>query len=397
MRVFLAIAVLTAASIPTLQANTPGLTPEQDHQARQLLAKLGSQDFRTREKASQALVKMGRAIEPLLRDGMSSSDAEVRFRCRTILPLAMNYDLEKRIQAFLADKTDKAPLPGWEKFKSAVGSDEAARDMFASMHRIDTDMIEALDKDPTKVRDRVASKCTEFMMSRNGYGYNAPVQSDQIALLLYVVGQPGLKLDVSARSNFSNALHSLSYQPAGKQVLRGNEMIRKLVVKYLSSWTDMTIHSDVYLLVNLELTEGLDIARAMLKKANNQPWVRAMALGAVAKIGGKSAVPDLLSYLEDKGSCGTTTFGFNNKNVTMTTQLRDVALGLLVHVTGQNLNEYEFAYMKIFPGNFAANNIFMSPTLLGFGDDAARTTAQKKWKAWYEKNGAALPAAPKAP
>jgi hypothetical protein len=373
-------------------ANTPALSREDNEKALQLLRKLGAKDFKIRESASIELVRMGRAVEPILRAGMADSDPEIRFRSRYLLPLAMNYDLEKRIQAFLTDTTNKSPLPGWSRFKEVAGDDGKSRNLFAAMHRTDTEILELIDKDPASAQSKISARCSEFMMTRSYNGYNTPVAIEQLALLLYAIQDPKLKLDASARPNFSNALHSLSYQPASKNLLKNDEVIRKLIVKYLSSWTENTIHSDVYLLVNLEIKEGTDIARGMLKKSGNQPWSRAMAMGALAKLGGKEVIPELLPYLEDKGSCGTTTFGVNNKNVTMSTQLRDVALGLLVHLTGQNLNDYDFAYIKVFPGNFSSVNLFMSPTLLGFSDDKARDASMKKWKQWYEKEKANLPA-----
>ncbi len=323
---------------------------------------------------------MGRAVEPILRAGMSDSDPEIRFRSKYLLPLALNYDLEKRIQAFLVDRADKSPLPGWTRFKAAVGDDAKSRDLFAAMHRADTELLELMDKDPSAAQNKIAAHCNEFAMTRN-YGYNMPVVAEQVAMLLYAIQDSRMKFDGTARANFSNALHSLSYQPTGKEVLKNNEVIRRLVVKYLSAWTETTIHSDVYLLVNLEIKEGVDIARAMIKKSSTQPWTRAMAMGALAKIGGKNVIPELLPFLEDKSSCGTTTFGFNNRNVTMSTQLRDVALGLLVHLTGQSLNDYDFAYVKVFPANFSTVNLFMSPTLLGFSDQKARRRLAEKMEA----------------
>src|SRR5262245_41519527 len=92
--------LLLLASAP-VWANTP-LAEAEAEKARQLVRQLGSTDFRAREQASYQLVKMGSAVEPILREGLDYPDPEVRYRCRHILPLAMSYDLERRLQAFLA-------------------------------------------------------------------------------------------------------------------------------------------------------------------------------------------------------------------------------------------------------------------------------------------------------
>src|SRR5262249_20374412 len=146
---------------------------------------------------------------------------------------------------------------------------------------------------------------------------------------------------------------------------------------------------DMYLLVNLDLKECVDIARGLLKKQSLPPSVRAMALAALAKFGGESAVTEILPYLEDKTRCGTTV-SFNNNNLTMTTELRDVALGFLVYLTDQSFNDYEFAITH-FPGNFSSQSLFMSPTMLGFSDDKSRDASMKKWQEWYAKEKSSLP------
>ena len=57
-----------------------------DVHARQLVRDLGANDYRTRERASGQLVRMGSAVEPILREGLAAPDPEVRSRCRHILP-----------------------------------------------------------------------------------------------------------------------------------------------------------------------------------------------------------------------------------------------------------------------------------------------------------------------
>jgi HEAT repeat protein len=391
---YLASAGLLVAMAGSAAANSPVLSREENERAHQLLQKLGAKEYKIRESAASELVKMGRAVEPVLRQGLTDADPEIRYRSRYLLPLALTYDLEKRIQVFLTDRQDKAPLPSWIKFKEVVGDDQNTRAIFAAMHRTETELLELLDKNPAAAQSKISTRCNEFMMSRN-FNYNAPVAAEQIALLLFATQHSKLKLDDIARANFSSALQSLSFQAVGKSTLKNNGVVRKLIVKYLSNLNEFTIHSDMYLLVNLDLKEGLDIARTLLKKSTNQPWVKAMAIGVMAKLGGKEVVPELLPYLHDKTSCGTMQMNFNNnKNLTMTTQLRDVALGMLVHLTGQNLNDYEFAYVKMFPGNFSSQNLFMSPTMLGFSDDKGRDLSMKKWQDWYAKEKVILPAAP---
>src|SRR5262249_61797623 len=110
---------------------------------RRRVRQLGAAAFRAREQASNELVRMGPAVEPILREGLDYPDAEVRFRCRHLLPLAMTYDLERRLQVFLAGKeTKEQPAPaGWSRFKEVAGDEAGSRELFAAMHRYDNEPL----------------------------------------------------------------------------------------------------------------------------------------------------------------------------------------------------------------------------------------------------------------
>src|SRR5438105_7017625 len=127
----------------SLGATDSALSPEQAKLARQLVGQLSNPSFRVREDASARLVKFGRAVEPILRQGLASKEAETRLRCQRLLPLAMRYGLEIRIRDFLADPEGAAaPLAGWARLQKLAGSDEDARDLFVDLHRLDPEFME---------------------------------------------------------------------------------------------------------------------------------------------------------------------------------------------------------------------------------------------------------------
>jgi hypothetical protein len=107
-----------------------------------------------------------------------------------------------------------------------------------------------------------------------------------------------------------------------------------------------------------------------------------MAMAILGKIGTKENIADLLPFLEKKEVFQTVTVN----QTEIKTELRDVALAGLAQLSGHRLQDYNFAYLKMFANaNF---NILMSPGMLGFSDDATREAAIKKWKDWYEKEKA---------
>ena len=364
-------------------ANTPSpsLSPEQYSEALQLYHQLGDRSFKVRETASGQIVRFGRAVEPILREGLSNPDPEIRSRCRRLLPLAMHYDLEKQIAAFLADKDEKSatPLAGWARFKELVGKDEPAKDLFISMHRFDTEFMDELEQKPADLSLKLNARCQEFMYQRN-MGRNSKITPAQLGLMLFAIQDPKVNIEPQAASFFSSGLFSLSYQPHGKELMRDNPAIRKLLIQFVTNSNNhMMMFNNMYLIANLELKEGVDIAKRIIQTADRDPYTRAMAIGVLGKVGSRENIPDLLPFLDKKDTVGS----MNVNNMQINTQMRDVALAGLVQLSGQKLNDYNFAYLKMFAN--ANVNIFMSPGMLGFNDDATRDASIKKWKDWYEK------------
>src|SRR5260370_40166579 len=85
-------------------AKTPELSPTEREEAVKLIAQLGNPSFKIREDASQRLVKFGRAVEPVLRQGFTYPAAEMRRACGRLLPPASTYHPDKPLPAFLANK-----------------------------------------------------------------------------------------------------------------------------------------------------------------------------------------------------------------------------------------------------------------------------------------------------
>src|SRR5262249_42103497 len=228
--------------------------------------------FKVREAASSQIVRFGRAVEPILREGLNNPDPEIRSRCRRLLPLAMHYDLEKHIAAFLADKTEKNPTPlaGWARFKELVGKDNEAKELFVNMHRFDTDFLEALELKPADLLQKLNARCQEFMFQRNA-GQNQMTPA-QLGLMLFAVQDPKLNLDPQAASFFSSGLHSLSYQARGKEMMRDNPAIRKLLIQFVTNNSNhMMMFNNLYLIANLELKEGVEIARKIIQSSDRDP------------------------------------------------------------------------------------------------------------------------------
>jgi HEAT repeat protein len=389
MRRFIVFAavVMTGISLPAASlgadSKSAELTPAETARLRGLIQQLGDRSFKVREHAASQIVAYGRLAAPFLREAQNNSAAEIRTRSARLLPIAMQHDLEKIIKSFLDDKDGKqsAGLAGWGRFKEVAGNDETARQLFVDLHRVDNDLLEQIDSDPAGAATKVNARCQEFMQARN-FG-QAVGTTTQVAVMLFAVLNPKLKLDANSQNMFSSGLYTMSFQQRGKDMLKENSAVRRMLVQYILTGSQTVNYQNMYLVANLELKEGVDIAKKFLKGSERDPYTRSMALAILGKIGSRSEIPEVLPFLDNTSSVGSVQFG---NGVNINTQMRDVALATLVQVSGLNMADYDFAYLKAFNNNMGRVNLnfALSPGMLGFSDDATRLASIKKWKVWYE-------------
>jgi hypothetical protein len=294
----------------------------------------------------------------------------------------MQHDLERLIKEFVDNKDKPTSLAGWDRFKEVAGNEEEARQLFVDLHRVDNEFLELIDSDPSAASTKMSGRCQEFMQARN-FGQHIGT-STQVALMLFAILHPKLKIDANAQSFFSSGLYTMSFNPRGKELLKENTAMRKMLVQYILASNQNVNYQNMYLVANLELKEGVDIAKKYLKTSERDPYTRSMALAILGKIGSRTEIPEVLPFLDKSDSVGSVQFG---NGIQINTQMRDVALAALVMLSGQNLNDYNFAYLKAFNNNQRRMNFnfALSPGMLGFSDDATRTAALKKWRDWYEE------------
>jgi hypothetical protein len=126
---------------------------------------------------------------------------------------------------------------------------------------------------------------------------------------------------------------------------------------------------------SLQMKEGLPVALKVALSRRTNPWTRGEALLFVARLGDKDQVGKLEVLLKDSTRLGV--MGLNN--ITITTQVRDLALATMLTLSGQPLQDYGFPFFKAIPGADLRSN---GTHCAGFVDDEGRAAALKKWKDW---------------
>lgn len=341
----------------------------------QLVDQLGDDSYEVRERAAKQLIELGLDAKDALLQGTHHFDVEVRTRCTRIWSKVQVLDLEKRLAAFLKDPDNPtANFAGWSRYRKLLGDDRPARELFVDMQRSEPGLLDAMEKSTKAAGEMVAILCREYqqhmIMRLNGRREEVPLGS--VAALVFVGSQPELKLDIQSASMIYNFVNQQAFQRA----LQGGAF-QQHTRKLLGLWVGRPAEShmayqSMMLAMRFDLKEGLEPALKMVRDGGTNASQRAYAVVAVGKLGGKAHVEDIKKLLDNQSVCAT--YQVNNKRIT--TQLRDVALAVAVHLTGQSLEQYGYNRVQ------RNQQMLFYPYSLGFEESSQRDKAFAKWRQW---------------
>ena len=151
--------------------------------------------------------------------------------------------------------------------------------------------------------------------------------------------------------------------------------LRRLIVEpeVASDTThDNFAFQNLWLAFNFDLREGLDLAQRVLHNEPVPAEVAPFAMLVVARFGTRDQMPLIEPLLKDS----TPIVSEENEGERMSTQLRDVALAALIHLSGQDTKVYGF------DESLPSQQIVFQPGKYGFANSAKRNLAHKKWSDW---------------
>ncbi|MBI3838779.1 MAG: hypothetical protein HY288_12710 [Planctomycetia bacterium] len=369
-----------AAAVLVLSAGLVAGTdsrPSSDRIA-QLLRELGSGSFVARERATRELTDLGIVAREALAAATNDPDAEVRVRARAILATVSESDFRNRLEAFASDYDgrQKQTLPGWEQFSARFGPSRGVRELFVEMQRAEPELLEALTKGGKPASDLLELRChaimQHMMANPNREGL---ISLGTMASLLFVGSTDGVDVDEQTGMQF----YGWIYQPVFQRNTRGGSW-SSVLKKLLGTWIvkdggSAATFQNLMLAASFELkSEGLTVAtRALANEAGPAP-IRQYAILSIGRFGGKEHLPMIEKCLQDTTNCNV--LQANNPPHQTEIQIRDVALAVLVHLTGQHLRDY--GYVQVQPN---PQTLFQVGTL-AFNDAARREAALKKWSQW---------------
>jgi hypothetical protein len=351
-----------------------------------LVRQLGDASYAVRQRASKQLIELGIKTRPLLLEALTDDDAEVRARARQVLSRVNDADFLARLAAFENDLDGRGhlTLPCWDRFSRLYGQDEVARTLFVEMQRCERDLLEALDRDPKLASELFVSRVKtlfESMQVRAALQPGSPgTELGTACALIMVSGDEQVTIpDFEANQLFTLIGKPFESNLGGE---KGPALKKMLGVWIVHNSSPNLARQNLSVAFQLDLTEGLELALKLLANDGGaqQAGTRQDALLAIGRWGNHKHIALVEPLLNDTSPCTPQQAGEGHQS-----QVRDVALAVLIHLSGQELKDYNLEHIQ------TNNKMLYQPGTIAFADAASRTQALEKWKRWAAKSDVETP------
>lgn len=335
--------------------------------ARELVEQLSSPRYSEREAASDALAKLGEDARTALNEALKIPEAETRLQVRRVLARIEQDAFQRRIDAFLADADPEADhgLPAWPRFRDLVGSDRPAREMFVGMLKAEGDLLATAANVPRSAAQSFYLRLQQLQTESSSQGRE--IDAASLAAVLFIASDERVPVGTGTDS----LLYRFCSHSGVEQALQSkNEesLMRRIVGAWIASGRGG--YYSLRLAMQHELPEGLSAAQKMLE-GETPSYYRQYAILTFAKLGNKKDhVPAVMELLDDATVC--TTHRVNNE--TFQTQFRDIALVVILHLCGEDPEDYGFERIR------PHSQYVYSPYTLGFKGEEDRSAAFSQWE-----------------
>ena len=395
-QLFTFAAVLLASWIaPPSQAEKPGSIPAKAaainpkaataEDIGQWIAQLSDDAFPVRQAAASRLLAAGTPAREALLAIAEGPDPETRAAAKRLVALIDRTEFNRRLEAFAADTDGKRglTLPGWDQFRELVGNDPPARALFVEMQRAEGALLSTVfgvsSQPPEQLWEERLTRLVSWQMMSGNRSIAPPLGSCAAIVFLGSVSE----IDVSDRG--AVLIENLIQRPPINELLAAGgpqDSVRRLVsgwVRHCPNKNEAILARRLQLMSAINLKDALPLALAVAagdeQYANVMPMTRASAVLAVGQFGGVEHLEKLEPLLEDATVSMPLQAPQPGQRVP-NVQVRDVALIVMLHLTGQKPTNYGYLHARQQP-----LQAFQIQTLQA-ANDQVRTEAIAKWKAW---------------
>jgi hypothetical protein len=344
-----------------------------------LILQLGAAEFKDREAAIQALIRLGEPARGALTEASSQPDPEVRSRCRQVLAI-LDRDRQALLLRQLHDKLRQfedgrsVDLRGSDRYRRIVGSDQRARSWFARLARADLELLLDYQGSAKNAGRRIEQFVADYRLTRhnNQNARLAPpvVMPDMLAAIYFVAADPEVPCS-------TQVLQYLGF--FGNEFIDEEGELPEPLMALATHWTCRALREMVRpesdelrqhfcLALKHDMQAVVQPALDVLKDGKASPEARLFMIHLVRRFGDgrhQAVFKDLLNDSEK-----VLDYVKPSKEV-ITIQVRDAALQALLSMEGKRIADYGFDIVE--------SNDDWGHVLAGFPDNATRERAFERW------------------
>ena len=265
-----------------------------------------------------------------------------------------------------------------------MGSDKESRELYRDVVKRHQKVLIDVEANPERageVYQAFLRETTDRYRVATGGVITAPnigVDMSEVMLFLFLGGDANCRKGVgnlNATYTYSNVFINSAHLPQKLATENGSPIVKKLFAAWLGEEEQITLLNRGFrMAAQYDVKECLGAAMKTGSKTGLNAIYRSYALTALAKLGTKDLLEDadFQKLMKDKAAIRV---GVN------VTEIRDIALGVAVELSGQKMSDYGFERAR--PNGLTAP---MSYIYYSFGSDEKRDAAHKKWAEWVESH-----------
>lgn len=372
LRITFAVFIVTLLSlnISGVQADGPRNTKIID----ELIPLLGHQSYRTRQRARRELETAGPTAEvrAALKQGLTSKSVEIRETCRWLLQQFEHEAFSKELQLLTSLSVDASNirLIGWKEFSQLAGDDDWSRKLYGRIVRQHYPLICQLlnpSLKQTRSLDRFLSQTDPYWLpSQDAVSWSLLLFCDSVNA---TNDRPGLSTRILA---------SLSHSGLGPTRISGGDqlVVQRLVDGWLAANANTgAIRERLIAAMRYQCHDrASELSRLTMDDVSASASSTVAAMLCASVLEHDDLRPQLIRRLEDHRTSHVWQL-IASRKTKVRTQVRDVALALLLQRQGYDPRQFGYLELQADPLMLYRDHS------LGFSDDRSREKAHEHARA----------------
>ncbi|RCS48316.1 hypothetical protein DTL42_13405 [Bremerella cremea] len=357
--------------------------------SQQLVELLGADEYPTREAAEAEILTRGEEMVPLVQAARTSPDLEIRIRATNLYQQLLTRLRNDQLKRFLKMDTS-VELPGWKRFQQQNGDDEATRKLYVAMLQREWDLLTTMEQQPFLIDYLFFQRSNKLSNVPRFGGQAFEINEGSAAAMFFVASQADVRITQPSMDQLRYLL-AVPQLTGDLQDPHSNKPLLSVFENWLKANIELGRFSSEmrYIVLSTCMRENIPsgtlLAQQILadraKPSSEDGFVQLnmginaeqqmmFAMLALAKLGSQKNIPEIEAFFDDTSAIQSQLaigeeFG---------TELRDVALLAVLHLSGEDPKEYGFSRLANDP------TYLYNIRSIGFLSNEERSAAFEKWQ-----------------